>query len=98
MTHPSLVDISIHEVVRELIDSKKEIEKHINQPVDLFCYPYGKYNDRVRDEVKNAGYAGSVSTLRGSVTRPFDPYGLKRVPIKLTTNPLSFIHRLHRKY
>jgi len=98
MTHPSLVDISIHEVVRELIDSKKEIEKHINQPVDLFCYPYGKYNDRVRDEVKNAGYAGSVSTLRGSVTRPFDPYGLKRVPVKLTTNPLSFIHRLHRKY
>ena len=98
MTHPSLVDIPIQEVARELIDSKREIENNLNLRADFFCYPYGKYNDRVREEVKNAGYAGSVSTLRGSVARPFDPYGLKRVPVKLTTNPVSFIHRLHRKY
>jgi peptidoglycan/xylan/chitin deacetylase (PgdA/CDA1 family) len=98
MTHPSLADISIQEAVRELIDSKREIEKKINKPVDLFCYPYGKFNDRVREEVKNAGYTGSVSTLRGCVKQPFDPYCLNRIPVKLTTNPISFLHRLYRKY
>lgn len=98
MTHPSLVDIPIPEVVRELTVSKREIEKKINRPVDLFCYPYGKQNDRVREEVRNAGYAGSLSTLRGCVKQSFDPYCLNRVPVKLTTNPLSFLHRLYRKY
>ncbi|HSB34843.1 MAG TPA: polysaccharide deacetylase family protein [Nitrospirota bacterium] len=98
MTHPSLVDISSHDVVRELTDSKREIEEIVKRPVDLFCYPYGKHNDRVREEVKNAGYAASVSTLRGWVKQPFDPFCLNRVPVKLTTNPLSFLHRLYRKY
>lgn len=98
MTHPSLVDIPIEEAVRELADSKREIEKKINRSVDLFCYPYGKFNDRIREEVKNAGYAASLSTLRGCVKQPFDPFCLNRVPVKLTTNPFSFMHRLYRKY
>lgn len=98
MTHASLVDIPIQEAIRELRDSKREIENHIQKTVDLFCYPYGKHDDRVREEVKNAGYVGSVSSSRGCVKQPFDPHCLNRVPVKLTTNPLFFFHRLHKKY
>lgn len=97
-THPCLVDLSPHEVAAEVTDSKGEIEKQLNRPVDFFCYPYGKYNASVSEEVRKAGYAGAISTLRGCVEKPFDPFGLKRVPVKLTTNPLSFMHRIHKKY
>ena len=97
-THPCLLDLSPHEIAVEAIDSKREIEKRLDRPIEFFCYPYGKYNAGAREEIRKAGYAGAISTLRGCVEKPFDPFGLKRVPVKLTTNPLSFMHRIHKTY
>jgi len=97
-THPCLLDLSPHEIAVEAIDSKREIEKRLDRPIEFFCYPYGKYNAGAREEIRKAGYAGAISTLRGCVEKPFDPFGLKRVPVKLTTNPLSFMHRIHKAY
>ena len=97
-THPCLLDLSPQEIAAEAIDSKREIEKRLDRPIEFFCYPYGKYNAGVREEIIKAGYAGSISTLRGCVEKPFDLFGLKRIPVKLTTNPLSFMYRIHKTY
>jgi len=97
-THPCLLDLSPLEIAAEAIDSKREIEKRLSRPVEFFCYPYGKYNAGVREGVRKAGYTAAISTLRGCVENPFDLFGLKRVPVKLTTNPLSFIYRIHKAY
>jgi len=39
--------VDVAEVVRQVSDSKSLIEEHVNQPVVLFSYPYGAYDDTV---------------------------------------------------
>jgi len=94
-THPELTRLSSAEYNEEISASKKELEEQLGHPVETFCYPGGDYNEQVRDSVKNAGYRNAVTTQRGHVENGFDPYGLRRVPIKLITNPASFLYKLH---
>ncbi len=67
ITHVSLPSLSHDRLVAELVDSKKLLEQHTGKPVVWMAYPYGLFDDRVVAEVKRAGYAGSVTTLPGSV-------------------------------
>ena len=94
-THPALTKLSPGSLTDELVGSKREIEERLNRPVDHFCYPYGDCDDRVKDAVKNAGYHYAVVTQRGHVVPGNDPFALRRVPVKLITNPFSFLYKIH---
>lgn len=95
ISHPRLTTLSVASLREELVKSRKELEERLNQPVDHFCYPYGDHNEQVKDEVRKAGYRSAVVTQRGHVEQGYDPYALRRIPIKLTTNPASFLFRIH---
>jgi peptidoglycan/xylan/chitin deacetylase (PgdA/CDA1 family) len=56
LTHRRLTDLSPAEARREIFDSKKILEDLIGRPVPDFCYPYGTWNEAVRDLVREAGY------------------------------------------
>ncbi len=94
-THPSLVRSSAEELEDETRGSKTVIEERSNCPVEFFCYPYGDYDDRVLDAVGQAGYLAAVTTKRGYVYRDDNPLEIRRISIKLTTHPLSFLYKLH---
>ena len=94
-THPELTRISSDEQNNEISASKKDLEERLNHPIDTFCYPGGDHNDQVKEAVKIAGYRYAVTTQRGHVERGYDPYALRRIPIKLITNPFSFLYKLH---
>jgi peptidoglycan/xylan/chitin deacetylase (PgdA/CDA1 family) len=94
-THPQLTALSPDALKEELSASKREIEEQLGRPVVHFCYPYGDHNDRIREAVKNAGYRYAVTTQRGHVSRGNDPCALRRIPIKLITNPFSFLYKIH---
>ncbi len=94
-THPELTRIRPEEQLAEIADSKKELEERLNRAVDTFCYPGGDHDDQVKEMVKKAGYRYAVSTQRGHVEPGFDPYALRRIPIKLITNPFSFLYKIH---
>ena len=94
-THPRLTALSENMLIEELTASKKELEERLDQPVDQFCYPFGDCDDRVRNEVEKAGYRYAVVTQRGHVERTSDPYALRRIPVKLITNPFSFLYKIH---
>lgn len=97
ITHPELTRIPPDEQNREIAGSKKELEEHLNQPIEAFCYPGGDHNEQVKESVKKAGYRHAVTTQRGHVERGYDPFALRRIPIKLITNPFSFLYKLHTK-
>jgi peptidoglycan/xylan/chitin deacetylase (PgdA/CDA1 family) len=94
-THPQLTKLSGAALKEELAGSKQDIEEHLNRSVEQFCYPYGDFNDVVKNEVVKAGYQYAVVTQRGHVVKGNDRFALRRVPVKLITNPFSFFYKVH---
>lgn len=74
VNHPHLTSVSDDMLAQELSDSKRALEDLIGREVSSFSYPYGDYDDRVREAVIAAGYTNAVSTKLGVVggTGAFD--------------------------
>lgn len=62
LTHPFLTDIPVEAVLWEEISDRNNLEKLFGIPIHGMAYPYGAYNDRVVEQLKNAGirYARTV--------------------------------------
>ena len=56
MTHPYLSDLDSIGLRREMIDAKSQLEQIIGQQVDHFSCPGGRFDDRVIETAKRAGY------------------------------------------
>ena len=52
INHPNLTKLSLDEVEKEIKVSKDIIESKIDKKVDTFVYPYGAYNEEIREIVK----------------------------------------------
>ncbi len=85
--HWSLNKLSADKISYELVESKKRFENELQQEVTSFCYPYGRYNKQVVEQVKQSGYQGACATDHGNKHTPDDVYTLKRVFI-WHNNPL----------
>ena len=59
MTHPGLTKISRREAFNEIIDSKRYLEKLLGEKIWCFCYPGGKYNEKIMELVSKAGFCYS---------------------------------------
>ncbi|MGB9878232.1 MAG: polysaccharide deacetylase family protein, partial [bacterium] len=62
ISHPHLLKLSYDEAREEIIQSKKEIEEKIGKEVKYFSYPYGEYNERIIEFVKEVGFTCVLST------------------------------------
>lgn len=81
VTHPHLSMLSQQDIVNEVRDSKEIIESRLNDKIDYFSYPYGNFNETVKEAVKNNGYSCALATAYG-VNDPFsDLYELKRIAV-----------------
>ncbi|MGB8354466.1 MAG: polysaccharide deacetylase family protein [Chthoniobacteraceae bacterium] len=78
MTHANLCEIPAAEAREEIVASKKKLEDTFGVPIEHFCYPYGKWNERVRDLVAEAGYLTACTTDRGINTPDTPRLELKR--------------------
>jgi peptidoglycan/xylan/chitin deacetylase (PgdA/CDA1 family) len=79
VSHPILTNADDEQLRRELRDSRARLETELGRTVDLFCYPNGSFDERVRRETERAGYACAVTTLHGLNERRADPLTLRRV-------------------
>lgn len=68
LTHPDLRRVDDDMLTREVNGSKAELEAIIGARVNMFCYPRGRHNHRVRDAVKRAGFT-SARTMQEFVLR-----------------------------
>ncbi len=78
LTHPRLSQISLEQAREEIAASKKKLEDLFSVPVRHFCYPYGDWNNAVRDLVMAAGYETATTTAIGVNTSATPPFELKR--------------------
>jgi len=93
-THPNLLELSRDRVLSEIRDSKRILEERLGEPISFFAYPYGKFNSRIKEMVKGAGYSGAFSTLPGKNSRNEDPFLLRRILIRGYDTKLHFILNL----
>ena len=61
-SHQILPLLSEEKIMDELIKSKEKLEEIVHHDVISFCYPDGKYDQRVIDCVKKSGYKGARTT------------------------------------
>jgi len=77
-THRHLTTIPNREAEEELVSSKRDIEDAIGRPVDTFAYPYGSYDDRVK-ELARMHFMLACSTSLDFVHSGSDLFALERL-------------------
>jgi peptidoglycan/xylan/chitin deacetylase (PgdA/CDA1 family) len=82
-THRNLTMLSNEALWKELDVSKRILEEKLGKNPVFFAYPYGAFNERVKQAVREAGYAGSCAlSLVLSDCISSDLYSLRRVLVK----------------
>jgi peptidoglycan/xylan/chitin deacetylase (PgdA/CDA1 family) len=79
VTHPILTNVSESRLTNELAFARDRLQAELRRNVDLFCYPNGVYDERVRRAVGQAGYRCAVTTKPGLVDSTSDPLALERI-------------------
>ena len=92
LTHPDLRALDQRNLDDEVAGGKRAVEDAIGRPVEMFCYPKGRCNERVRLAVEEAGFIGARTTqlFRFDVPDPF------RMPTTLTVKSAGMAYWLPR--
>jgi len=85
-THPDLTKLSTSRLKEEIEGSKANIGELIGREIISFCYPVGRFNSRVENEVRNAGYQIAVTTSRWHPFSTDDLLAVPRIRISEGTN------------
>ena len=71
VTHPSMASCDTHRVFREIQGSLARLQEELENPLPVFCYPYGLAGDisqTTAEMVREAGLSGAVTAQAGYVT------------------------------
>lgn len=82
LSHPFLSKLPAEHAKEEIASSRRKLEDLFGRPVDHFCYPYGDYNERVRDLVQEAGYKTACTTEWGVNSSGDCSWTLKRLTVR----------------
>ncbi len=78
-THPELDNVGLVQLYSEVHGSRDDIANNVNGKVTRhFCYPYGRFDEDVINELKAAGYVTGLTTIRGLNYRNTPAYELRR--------------------
>jgi peptidoglycan/xylan/chitin deacetylase (PgdA/CDA1 family) len=81
VTHPILPEIGETAAACEIRDSKRSIEDRLGISVEYFAYPYGRFDRRIRELVRESGYQAACSTQAGFNGVQVDRFALRRLDI-----------------
>lgn len=87
VTHRSLPNVDARDLHREVRAGREEIARRTGVTPDFFAYPYGRWNDTVREAVRAAGYRAAFSL---DATRPADRWTLPRLNVPAGIGDAAF--------
>jgi len=91
VTHPWLSRLSPEAAREEIVASRKSLEDRFGIAVEHFCYPYGDWNERVRDLVSGAGFRTACTTKTGVNLAGQSPLELMRFTARYPSRNLKAI-------
>lgn len=82
VSHPILTSLPDDDALRELVDSKRQLEEITGRPIRYFAYPNGKhgkdFDGRHVAMARQAGFEAAFTTALGAASRSDDRYALPR--------------------
>jgi peptidoglycan/xylan/chitin deacetylase (PgdA/CDA1 family) len=81
-SHPELDTLSRAVCRAEIVQSKECLEARLGRPVTSFAYPYGLHGPRVRQMVRDAGFASACAVKHAMSSPDDDPFSLARISIR----------------
>ena len=79
--HPRLTKLSLEDVHN---DTKKAFDlftKRMGYKPESYAYPYGEYNDEVKNIISQFGFKGILNQSTGSVNSTSNPYDIYRIAL-----------------
>lgn len=89
-THPQLDQLSDDALRFEVLRCKEIIADELGSRPASFAYPYGYSSRRVRQVVRETGFAQSLAVGNGLARRRQGPYALQRVTVRRGTGIEEF--------
>ncbi|KAF6000232.1 polysaccharide deacetylase [Streptomyces sp. WAC00263] len=89
-THPQLDQLSEDALRFEVLRCKEIIADELGSRPASFAYPYGYSSRRVRQVVRETGFAQSLAVGNGLARRRQGPYALQRVTVRRGTGIEEF--------
>lgn len=93
LTHPDLTGLGSAALRREVAGSRAALRRLFGVNADFFCYPSGRFDDRVVAAVEAAGYLGATTTVEGLADQR-DPYRLARIRVERSDGVAGFAEKL----
>jgi peptidoglycan/xylan/chitin deacetylase (PgdA/CDA1 family) len=91
VNHLDLRRLDKEKLAYEISGSKKMLEDKLGLPVKYFSYPFGRFNQRVIEAVKDAGYEKAFALSTGG-----SDYAIPRRAVYLYDTPYSVYLKLFR--
>ncbi|MFI6208647.1 polysaccharide deacetylase family protein [Streptomyces sp. NPDC051041] len=89
-THPQLDQLDDGRLRSELILCKEIVSDQLGTVPASFAYPYGYSSRRVRQAVRETGYAQALAVGNDLARRSQGPYALRRVTVRRSTGAEEF--------
>ncbi|MES2215980.1 MAG: polysaccharide deacetylase family protein [Patescibacteria group bacterium] len=84
-THPNLTQLSLEQAQAEISGSRQDLLGIGSHPVSTFAYPFGAYNNSVKQIVQNTGFLGARSSDGGFNDKTQNIWALRRKSMEVTT-------------
>jgi len=88
-THPRLSQLSEAQAKEEISASRKKLEDRFGVPIEHFAYPYGDYNQRTVELVRQVGFQTAVTMNRGVNTPGTSELELRRWTARYTSRTIK---------
>jgi peptidoglycan/xylan/chitin deacetylase (PgdA/CDA1 family) len=89
LTHPFLPETTKTEAYQEIVESRKELEKMLGRPIELFSFPFGGFTQALVDICREAGYRRVFTTLPTLAVNSREGFAVGRVRADTTDWPLE---------
>jgi peptidoglycan/xylan/chitin deacetylase (PgdA/CDA1 family) len=82
ITHPVLTTLAREDARREIMESKRVVERELGRPARIFCYPAGYYSQREVELVRECGFRAALTCEFGANHPPFAHNELRRTIVE----------------
>ncbi len=96
-THPILTHLPLKMAEREILESKRIIEKNIKEEVGFFSYPNGEnsdFNKDIKKILKKAGFKCALTYIAGRNSIRSDLFELKNIFVQYSEDMIMFKNKL----
>ena len=90
MTHAYLTDLDDKGLHREIVEAKSQVEQIMGAAVEHFSCPGGRYNLRISEMARRAGYRTVATSRMQANSANTNRFALGRVAVMRGTSPAAF--------